>query len=45
VLHCYTQRLWAWRDDFGSESHWAARLGAHIAHSGADALWATLAAR
>jgi alkylation response protein AidB-like acyl-CoA dehydrogenase len=45
VLHRYTQRLWAWRDDFGSESHWAARLGAHIARGGADALWATLAAR
>ena len=27
VLHRYTRRLWAWRDDFGSESHWAVKLG------------------
>ncbi len=45
VLHRYTQRLWAWRDDFGSESQWAARLGAHVARNGADALWPALAAR
>ena len=45
VLHRYTQRLWAWRDDFGSESHWAARLGAEVARKGADALWPALAAR
>ena len=45
VLHRYTQRLWAWRDDFGSESAWAARLGAMVAARGADALWPMLAAR
>ena len=45
VLHRYTQRLWAWRDDFGSESAWAARLGAAVAQQGADALWPALAAR
>lgn len=45
VLHRYTQRLWAWRDDFGSESVWAARLGAAVARQGADALWPALAAR
>jgi len=45
VLHRYTQRLWAWRDDFGSESAWAARLGAAVAQRGADALWPALAAR
>lgn len=45
VLHRYTQRLWAWRDDFGDESHWAAWLGAHVARAGADALWPMLAAR
>ncbi len=27
VLHRFTLRLLAWRDDFGSESHWAAALG------------------
>jgi acyl-CoA dehydrogenase len=45
VLHRYTQRLWAWRDDFGTESYWATRLGALIARNGADALWPMLAAR
>ena len=45
VLHRYTQRLWAWRDDFGSESAWALRLGGMVAAKGADALWPMLAAR
>lgn len=45
VLHRYTQRLWAWRDDFGSESAWAVRLGEAVARQGADALWPALAAR
>jgi len=45
VLHLYTQRLWAWRDDFGSEAAWALRLGAMVAAKGADALWPMLAAR
>jgi acyl-CoA dehydrogenase len=45
ALHRYTQRLLAWRDDFGSESAWAERLGARVAERGADALWPALAAR
>jgi acyl-CoA dehydrogenase len=45
VLHRYTQRLWAWRDDFGGESYWAVRLGRMVAGNGADALWPMLAAR
>jgi acyl-CoA dehydrogenase len=45
VLHRYTQRLWAWRDDFGSESQWAVRLGQLVATKGADALWPMLASR
>jgi acyl-CoA dehydrogenase len=44
-LHRFTRRLWAWRDDYGSETAWAARLGAHVAAQGADALWPMLAAR
>ena len=44
-LHLFTQRLWAWRDDFGSESAWAVWLGAHVARCGADALWPMVAAR
>jgi acyl-CoA dehydrogenase len=45
VLHRYTHRLWAWRDDFGGESYWAVRLGQMVAGNGADALWPMLAAR
>jgi acyl-CoA dehydrogenase len=45
VLHRYTQRLWAWRDDFGGESQWAVKLGQHVAAKGADALWPMLATR
>ncbi len=44
-LHRFTQRLWAWRDDFGTEAAWAVRLGAHVARRGADALWPMVAAR
>jgi acyl-CoA dehydrogenase len=45
VLHLFTRRLWAWRDDFGNESDWANRLGALVAAKGADGLWPMLAAR
>ena len=45
VLHRYTRRLWAWRDDFGNESVWAVKLGHLVAAKGADALWPMLAAR
>jgi acyl-CoA dehydrogenase len=45
VLHRYTRRLWAWRDDFGSESVWAVKLGNLVAAKGADALWPMLAGR
>jgi acyl-CoA dehydrogenase len=45
VLHRYTQRLWAWRDDFGGETEWSVKLGQLVARNGAEALWPTLAAR
>jgi alkylation response protein AidB-like acyl-CoA dehydrogenase len=45
ALHRFTQRLWAWRDDFGNESFWAVKLGNRVAANGADALWPMLAAR
>lgn len=38
-LHHATRRLWAWRDEFGNESHWAIRLGTIVARHGADGLW------
>jgi acyl-CoA dehydrogenase len=38
-LHHATRRLWAWREEFGNETLWAARLGQMVAERGADALW------
>ena len=45
VLHRFTLRLFQWRDDFGSESEWAAGLGAMAAANGADRLWPMVASR
>jgi alkylation response protein AidB-like acyl-CoA dehydrogenase len=45
VLHRFTLRLLAWRDDFGNESEWAAALGRRVAANGADELWPLLASR
>ena len=45
VLHRFTLRLLSWRDDFGSESYWAATLGDMIARHGANQFWPMLAAR
>ncbi len=45
ILHRFTQRLWAWRDDFGNESEWAVQLGEFVAEGGADELWPLLASR
>jgi acyl-CoA dehydrogenase len=38
-LHHSTRRLWAWREEFGNETWWAARLGRMVAAAGADNLW------
>jgi acyl-CoA dehydrogenase len=35
----------AWRDDFGSESHWAAALGNLVAARGASDFWPLVASR
>lgn len=45
VLHRFTLRMLAWRDDFGNESWWAAELGRHIARRGADDFWPLVASR
>jgi len=45
ILHRYTLRALAWRDDFGSESYWAAELGKLVAARGADELWPLVASR
>jgi acyl-CoA dehydrogenase len=45
VLHRYSLRALAWRDDFGSESYWAVELGKLVANRGADELWPLVASR
>jgi acyl-CoA dehydrogenase len=44
-LHHTTRRLWAWRDDYGTERFWQERLGRQVSSLGADALWDFLATR
>jgi len=41
-LHHRTRRLWAWRDEYGTESFWQERLGRSLCSAGADHLWSTL---
>jgi acyl-CoA dehydrogenase len=41
-LHRLTRRLWSWRDEFGTESHWSQELGRAVMAAGADALWPTI---
>ena len=38
-LHRFTTRLWSWRDEFGAEREWAARLGRFAAASGPGGSW------
>ena len=45
ILHRFTLRLLAWRDDFGNESYWAAALGNRITARGAEEFWPLLASR
>jgi acyl-CoA dehydrogenase len=45
VLHRFTLRMLAWRDDFGNESLWAAKLGKDIAKRGVDEFWPLVASR
>jgi acyl-CoA dehydrogenase len=41
-LQLSTRRLWSWRDEFGGDTEWAARVGAYVCAGGVDALWPTL---
>jgi len=43
-LHPLTRRLWAWRSEYGNDSHWAAFLGSHVCKRGADKFWPDLTA-
>ena len=45
VLHRYTMRALAWRDDFGSESEWALRLGECLGPRSSTQLWNLLSSR
>ncbi|MEM9062873.1 MAG: acyl-CoA dehydrogenase family protein [Pseudomonadota bacterium] len=45
TLQRYTRRMMGWRDDFGSESHWAVRLGNHVASGGAESIWPMITTR
>ncbi|WP_300017827.1 acyl-CoA dehydrogenase family protein [Pseudonocardia sp.] len=38
-LRLLTTRLWAWRDEDGSDAHWQAELGTTVLAAGPDALW------
>jgi acyl-CoA dehydrogenase len=42
-LQLSTRRLWSWRDEFGGDTEWAAKVGAYVCAGGADRLWPTLA--
>lgn len=39
ALRLTTTRLWAWRDEDGTEAEWAAELGATALAAGPDGLW------
>ena len=45
ILHRFSLRALAWRDDFGSETFWAVELGKLVALRGADELWPLVASR
>jgi acyl-CoA dehydrogenase len=45
ILHRFSLRALAWRDDFGNESQWAVELGKLVASRGADDLWPLVASR
>jgi len=42
ALHYTTRRLWAWRNEFGSEVYWQAELGRLVAGHGGKRLWPLL---
>jgi acyl-CoA dehydrogenase len=42
ALQLSTRRLWSWREEFGGDPEWAARVGAYACRRGADNLWPLL---
>jgi len=45
TLHFATRRLWSWRDEFGSDAHWAKVLGQSAIAAGSEGFWAGLTDR
>jgi acyl-CoA dehydrogenase len=43
-LHHFTRRLWAWRDEYGSEAEWSRSLGRELIAGGASGLWPAVSA-
>ncbi|MEV0056399.1 acyl-CoA dehydrogenase family protein [Saccharopolyspora shandongensis] len=43
-LHHVTRKLWAWRDEYGSERRWSAELGRAALAAGETGLWEHLTA-
>jgi acyl-CoA dehydrogenase len=43
-LRLVTTRLWAWRDEDGSDAYWNERVGTRVLDAGADGLWPLLTA-
>lgn len=41
-LHHLTRRLWAWREEYGSDEHWSAVVGRSVIEAGADELWPSM---
>jgi acyl-CoA dehydrogenase len=39
ALHYATRRLWAWREEFGTDAFWAARLGRAAIGARAAGFW------
>lgn len=44
-LHFVTRRLWAWREEFGSDAQWARVLGEAAIAAGSNGFWRKLTAR
>src|ERR1019366_4784576 len=42
ALQLSTRRLWSWREEFGGDPEWAAKVGAYACANGADGLWEML---
>jgi len=44
-FHRSTMRMWAYRDEYGTQRDWTLRLGRQVVNGGADELWRVTAPR